>query len=265
VWATTRHRPGGGGGAGAVRAADHRDHRLFVCRSVLSKKRTATALAQLFGTPVSEGTVATMTSRAAEGLGEFLDQVKHRLIEAQVVGFDETKLRVAGRLHWVHCARTGKYTLITCHAKRGRVGIDDAGVLSSFRGIAVHDAWAPYDSYLDVEHQLRCAHVLRELAAVADTASDADWCWANQAADALVTMQQLVAEAIAAGADTLDPDVLAIQIQRYRSAAQLGICQTCGCRIGHPYQATWAYSWISPSRWWHRRPRPGGCGHDHRS
>ena len=206
-----------------------------------------------------------MTSRAAEGLGEFLDQVKHRLIEAQVVGFDETKLRMAGRLHWVHCAHTGKYTLITCHAKRGRVGINDAGVLSSFRGIAVHDAWAPYDSYLDVEHQLRCAHVLRELAAVADTASDADWCWANQAADALVTMQQLVAEAIAAGADTLDPDVLAIQIQRYRSAAQLGICQTCGCRIGHPYQATWAYSWISPSRWWHRRPRPGGCGHDHRS
>jgi hypothetical protein len=49
----------------------------------LSKKRTATALAQLFGTPVSEGTVATMTSRAAEGLGEFLDQVKHRLIEAR--------------------------------------------------------------------------------------------------------------------------------------------------------------------------------------
>ena len=80
----------------------------------------------------------------------------------------------------------------------------------------------------------------------------------NQAADALVTMQQLVAEAIAAGADTLDPDVLAIQIQRYRSAAELGICQTCGCRVGHPYEVTRAYSWISPSsRSWHRRRRRG--------
>jgi hypothetical protein len=33
----------------------------------------------------------------------------------------------------------------------------------------------------------------------------------------------------------------------------------CGCRIGHPYEATWAYSWISPpSPTWHRRRRPGG-------
>ena len=192
----------------------------------LSKKRTAAALAELFGTPVSEGTVATMTSRAAEGLGEFLDQVKDRLVESDVVGFDETGLRVAGQLHWVHCARTGKYTLITCHPKRGRAGIDNAGVLSRFRGIAVHDAWAPYDSYLEVDHQLCCAHALRELAAVADTAPDANWCWATQAADALVTMQQLVTEAIAAGADAVDTDALTIQIQHYHCAAQIGICQT---------------------------------------
>jgi transposase len=35
----------------------------------LSQKRTAQALAELFGTPVFEGTVATMTRRAADGLG----------------------------------------------------------------------------------------------------------------------------------------------------------------------------------------------------
>jgi transposase len=130
----------------------------------LSKKRTAAALAELFGTPVSEGTVATMTKRAADGLDEFLGQLSDRLSEAEVAGFDETGLRVAGKLHWVHCARTDKYTLITCHPKRGRNGIDDARVLGRFRGVAVHDAWAPYDTYLDVEHQLCCAHALRELA-----------------------------------------------------------------------------------------------------
>ena len=35
----------------------------------LSKKRTAQALAELFGTPVSEGTVASMTKRASAGSG----------------------------------------------------------------------------------------------------------------------------------------------------------------------------------------------------
>ena len=193
----------------------------------LSKKRTAQALAELFGTPVSEGTVAAMTGRAADGLDNFLDHVRDRLAEAEVVGFDETGLRVAGTLHWVHCARTDKYTLITCHTNRGRKGIDAAGVLPRFHGVAVHDAWAPYDTYLDVEHQLCCAHALRELHAVAEAAADdTDWCWATQASDALVAMQTLIDEATAAGAAAVNPDALATQVHRYRSAAQIGISQT---------------------------------------
>jgi transposase len=100
----------------------------------LSKKRTAQALAELFGTPVSEGTVAAMTRRAADGLAGFLDIVADRVAAADVAGFDETGLRVAGTLHWVHCARTDKYTLITCHPQRGQAGIDHAGVLGRFRG-----------------------------------------------------------------------------------------------------------------------------------
>jgi transposase len=193
----------------------------------LSKKRTAAALAELFGTPVCEGTVATMTQRAADGLGHFLEEVAEAIAASEVAGFDETGLRVAGRLHWVHCARTGKYTLLTCHPKRGRQGIDDAGVLTRFRGVAVHDAWAPYDTYVDTKHQLCCAHALRELAAVADTAGpDLDWCWGTQAADALVEMQKLVAEALAAGADAVDPDALGKQVQLFRSAVQIGITTT---------------------------------------
>jgi transposase len=193
----------------------------------LSKKRTAQALAELFGTPVAEGTVAAMTRRTADGLGEFLDVVGDRIAEAEVAGFDETGLRVAGSLHWVHCARTDKYTLITCHPKRGKKGIDDAGVLGRFRGVAVHDAWAPYDTYAEVDHQLCCAHALRELAGVADVAPvDAPWCWATQAADALVAMQKLVTEAITTGAGAIQADALTQQVRLYRSAVQIGITQT---------------------------------------
>jgi hypothetical protein len=114
--------------------------------------------------------------------------------------------------------RTSTDTLIACHTKRGRAGIDDAGVLGRFRGIAVHDAWAPYDTYHDVAHQLGCAHAQRELQGVADcTLGDADWCWATQAADARVAIQHLVAAASAAGADTVEPESLATQVHRHRS------------------------------------------------
>jgi transposase len=200
----------------------------------LSKKRTAQALAELFGTPVSEGTVAAVTKRAADGLDEFLDVVGERIAEADVAGFDETGLRVAGELHWVHCARTDRYTLITCHRGRGQDGIDHAGVLTRFGGVAVHDAWAPYDTYVNADHQLCCAHALRELQAVTDSATDTadpevEWCWATQAADALVAMHKLITDAIATGATTPDTETqraLDQQIVFYHSAVQIGVNQT---------------------------------------
>ena len=192
----------------------------------LSKKRTAQALAELFGTPLSQGTVAEVTRRAAGRCDGFLEDVREKLVAAQVVGFDETGLRVAGKLHWVHCARTEKYTLVICHPRRGRDGIKALGVLPRFRGIAVHDAWAPYDTYPDPDHQLCCAHALRELQGVADAAPAGSWCWATQAAQALVGMQKLVSEAIEQKQDAVDPAVLAEQIHLYRSAAQLGISAT---------------------------------------
>jgi transposase len=192
----------------------------------LSKKRTAQALAELFGVPLSPGTVAGITARAATGLGSFLERAREEIAGSAVAGFDETGFRVAGRLHWVHCARTGKYTLLTVHPRRGTKAMEAMGVLPSFAGIAVHDAWAPYDTYTTPDHQLCRAHALRELQAVADAAPAGQWCWATQAAETLTQMHKLVSEAIAQGQDGVDPAALAGQITRYRSAALIGISQT---------------------------------------
>jgi transposase len=194
----------------------------------LSKKRTAAALAELFGTPISEGTVAAMTTRAAKGLGGFLEWVRANLAAAEVVNFDETGLRVEGRLRWVHSASTGKYSLIFVHDRRGTRGMDAAGVLPEFAGVAVHDAWAPYDTYSRITHALCNAHVLRELQAVTDTTPEGQWCWAQQSADALREMNQLVKDALATSLnrddlDGIDATALAAAIHRYHSAALLGV------------------------------------------
>jgi transposase len=192
----------------------------------LSKKRTAQALAELFGIPLSPGTVAGITARAAGKLDGFLERVRADIAASDVVGFDETGFRVAGRLHWVHCARTGKYTLLMVHPRRGRKAMEAMGILASFAGVAVHDAWAPYDTYSSPDHQLCCAHALRELQAVTDSAPAGQWCWATQAAEALTGMQALVSEAIAQGRDAADPAALAALMHRYRSAVLLGARQT---------------------------------------
>ena len=138
----------------------------------LSKKRTAQALAELFGVPLSAGTVAALTARAAGRLDGFLEHAREKIAASGVAGFDETGFRVDGRLSWVHCARTSKYTLLMVHPRRGKQAIEAMGVLPSFAGIAVHDAWAPYDILHRAGHQLCCAHARRELQAVTDLAPE---------------------------------------------------------------------------------------------
>ncbi|WP_188116055.1 IS66 family transposase [Salinispora fenicalii] len=68
-------------------------------------------------------------------------------------------------------------------AAHARAGIYAGQIMASMAGIAVRDAWAPYDTYTSAGHQLRCAHLLRELAAAGEVASAA--VWPGQATDAL--------------------------------------------------------------------------------
>ena len=194
----------------------------------LSKDRTARALAELFGTPISGGTVAAMTARAAAGLAAFTGQVREQLTKAEVAHFDETGLRVASRLRWVHSASTGKYVLITVHDKRGVEAMNAAGVLPAFTGVAVHDGWAPYDTYGQATHARCNAHVLRELQAVIDhhthNSGQDVWCWAAQAAGALRTMKHLIDQALARDGtlNSLDTVRMSEAKHDFRSAARLG-------------------------------------------
>ena len=106
----------------------------------LSKKRTAQAISELFDIPLSHGTVGAVTARAATDLTEFLTQITEHIKAAPVVNFDETGLRAAGRLTWLHSASTRRYSLLFAHRRRGTVAMNDMGILPDFAGTAVHDA-----------------------------------------------------------------------------------------------------------------------------
>lgn len=106
----------------------------------LSVSRTAHALRGLFGAPVSAGTVACWVTRTALGvIDRVLPVIRERITAAPVVHFDETGMRVAGRLNWLHSASTGRDVLLTAHRRRGTAAMDAAGVLPGFTGVAVHD------------------------------------------------------------------------------------------------------------------------------
>ena len=188
----------------------------------LSIGRTAEAIRDLFGLPVAPATVTAWVKRTALGIiDQVLPVIRDRIRHAPVVHFDETGIRVESCLAWLHSASTGTDVLLTAHRKRGTQAMDDAGVLPGFTGIAVHDAWAPYDTYTSATHALCNAHVLRELIYVTDTATDDVADLAAQAADALRRLHRLTGGAHT-GRDTADPAALREQQHLLRSAVVLG-------------------------------------------
>jgi transposase len=175
----------------------------------LSRDRACAAMADLSGCAPSPGALASMARKAAGAVAPALDAVREVLAAAPVAHFDETGFRVAGGLAWVHSASSGKYVLVTVHPKRGKDGMDAAGVLPAFAGIACHDAWAPYDCYDGAAgHALCNAHVLRELTAVTETGTELDVTWARQAIDALLALKKAADEARAEGLDAISTEVL---------------------------------------------------------
>jgi hypothetical protein len=162
----------------------------------LARGRTARAMEDLFSAPMSAGTVANFQEAAHRGLEGFEAAAADAVAVASVAGFDETGWRVAGANWWLHVARTDGVTALRAHVKRGAEAMREMGILPRFRGVAVRDALASYDTFGDMGHQLCGAHLLRDLAAVTEFldarpeyAGTSGWVWSDQAAWSLLQVK----------------------------------------------------------------------------
>ncbi|MFE4831202.1 transposase [Streptomyces sp. NPDC056672] len=158
--------------------------------------RCAELLADCLGLQVATALLLTWSEQAAGAVAAHTETVRAQLVDCEVVRFDETGTRVAGRTCWVHTACTRALTLYSVHTRRGLEAFEAMGVLPKFTGIAVHDGWKPYKTYAGAVHALCNAHHLRELAGVVDNADpDAPQPWASQLADLLVEIWDTIKDA----------------------------------------------------------------------
>lgn len=137
----------------------------------------------VFGYALNESTQVTANETCYEALADSEQVIRKELLASDVDHFDETGMRVDGKLHWLHTCSNEKFTHLFLHEKRGKEALDSAAsVLAHYQGWAVHDCWSPYFSYKQCRHAVCGAHLLRELQGLLEQGSR----WADLMQDVLL-------------------------------------------------------------------------------
>jgi len=183
--------------------------------------RTAQLIADLTGARPSTGWVTTALTEAAAALVEVEKLIRSLIVLAHVVHVDETSVSIAGARWWLHVAGTDRLTAYHLHRSRGRVAVNEFGVLPGYRGVAVHDALSVYDAYPDADHALCGAHLARELTAAAE--AHPDEIWPEQALAALLGLNTAAHHARDQGLTRIPPEVADPLHDRWRHAILCGL------------------------------------------
>lgn len=88
----------------------------LVCYQHLPYGRAAQLLSDCVGASVSVGALQAFVTEGADGLEEFLEQLRSQLESANVAHFDENGARIESKLGWIHSASTEMLTLYTAQA-----------------------------------------------------------------------------------------------------------------------------------------------------
>ncbi len=81
--------------------------------------RTAELLTDFYGQAPSEAVIIAANQQLATSTEGSLEVIKQQLVAAEVAHFDESGLRIAGKLHWLHVASTPTLTYYHVDPKRG--------------------------------------------------------------------------------------------------------------------------------------------------
>jgi len=126
-------------------------------------KRTGDVFEEFYGHRPAEGTIYAAGAEAAELVTPVTEAIKEHLsILEEVIGNDETGMRIGGKLYWLQTTGTTFLTYYAYHQKRGKIAMDAINILPRFKGRVVHDDLPSYFQY-DFQHALCNAHHLRVL------------------------------------------------------------------------------------------------------
>lgn len=133
----------------------------------LSKRTTQQMMDDVFGVPMSVGTISQLERATAGALGAPVEEARTYVHAQEVAHLDETSWRQGEKRAWLWVAVTSLVTVFVVRLSRsGQVARELLG--EAFAGILVTDRYSAYNWYPVRWRQLCWAHLLRDFAAMRD-------------------------------------------------------------------------------------------------
>ena len=186
-------------------------------QQLIPEDRVCQLLCDLFGaTSLCAASVTNWVNGTARTLGDVVEHILARLTEGGVRHLDETGLRVAGKLHWLHSISDLAFTHYRISAKRGAVPSFLTG------GTIVHDHWKSYYAHMSGvdAHALCGAHHLRELKAIEEIEKEP---WACAMSVLLNSANQLKCAAQGRGETELPASIYQSILTKYMAILTEGL------------------------------------------
>jgi transposase len=131
----------------------------------LSKRTTQHVMDDLFGVPMSVGTISQSEQATTEVVAGPVEEARTYVHEQKVAHLDETSWRQGGKRAWLWVAVTNWVTVFVVRLSRGGQ-VARALLGEHFSGILVTDRYSAYNWYPVRWRQLCWAHLLRDFEAM---------------------------------------------------------------------------------------------------
>jgi len=133
----------------------------------LSKRTTHQVMDEVFGVPMSVGTISPLEQATTEALAAPIEEARTYVQAQEVAHLDETRWRQGGKRAWLWVAVTSLVTVFVVRLSRGgQVARELLG--ETFSGILVTDRYSGYNWYPVRWRQVCWAHLLRDFEAMRD-------------------------------------------------------------------------------------------------
>lgn len=177
-------------------------------RQRLSRRQIAELLDELFGCPVSVGTIDAIIGRVGQALADPYSELRAALPAQPVVHADETGWALAGSRRWLWGGFTPALAVFAFHESRSQKACQEL-LGETPVGIVVSDRFGGYNHLAPERRQVCWAHLARDFQAVSDRQLPADRRLGRQ----LLKISRAVFVAYDAYRAHQDPGRLALEIE----------------------------------------------------